>query len=106
MPNSPSLPARAAPLALLALVSCSMDGTADVPGDVHRFDPIAAYPAVAAAAGPKARMVKLEAHYVRENGTQDLEASYVGFGDVDQYTLLRPNGARDDPSVPVGARKT
>jgi hypothetical protein len=105
MASFPRLPALGAPLTLLALASCSMEGTADVPGDVHRFDPIAAYPAVAASAGPRARLVKLEARYVREDGTQDLEASYVGFGDVDQYTLLRANGAREDPSVPVGARR-
>jgi hypothetical protein len=105
-PGAPS-PMRAilVLLASLALASCTLDGTADVPGPVNRFDPVAAYPAVAASVGPDARLVKLVASFVREDGTQDLEASYIGYGDPDAYTFVHASGQRDDPSVPVGARR-
>jgi hypothetical protein len=91
-------------LASLALASCSLEGTTDVPGEVNRFDPVATYPAVAAAAGAEAHLVKLEARFVREDGTQDMEASYVGNGAVNSYTFLRASTKSEDPSVPLGAR--
>jgi len=93
-------------LLVVALASCTYENTLDVPGDVNRFDPVTTYPAIAAAAGGAARLVKLEARFVREDGTQDLEASYVTFMDTpDTYTLVRASGAREDTSAPVGARK-
>lgn len=91
-------------LASLGLASCSLEGTLDVPGELNRFDPVSSYPAVAAAAGPGAHLVKLEARFVREDGTQDLEASYIGHSAVNTYRFLRPSGKREDPSVPIGAR--
>ena len=91
-------------LALPSLASCSLEGTSDVPGDVHRFDPVASYSAIVAAVGPSAQLVALESRFVREDGTQDLEASYVGYTYANRYRFLRPRGQREDPSVPVGAR--
>jgi len=103
-PRYRTLTAFAPLFALLA--ACSLEGTADVPGDVHAFDPIGSLSAVTAFAGSGAKLVRLEAKFVREDGTQDLEASYVGYVSSDTYDFARPTGSAVDPSVPVGARPT
>jgi hypothetical protein len=68
-------------LLALALVAglpagCTAWGTADVPGAVERFDPIAALPAIASFAGANAKLLKLRADAVRPDGTIDLSADY------------------------------
>jgi hypothetical protein len=97
--------ARSLPTVLLAaaLAGCTLEDTAKLPGDVNRFDPIAAVPAVVAFAGAGARLVSLESHFVREDGTQDLEASYIGYAQPNTYELVRPNSKKADSTAPVGA---
>jgi hypothetical protein len=90
---------------LLGLVACTLEGTTDVPGDTRRFDPIAALPAVKTFAGGGAELVSIDALYVREDGTQDLEASYAGNNDSTTYHLVRANSEKVDTTAPVGARK-
>jgi hypothetical protein len=64
--------------ALLLLSACPgpMPNTADPPGDVRSFDPIATYPAMVAFAGPEPCLVRLSARHVRVDGTLDLGADY------------------------------
>lgn len=70
------MPRRALVLAL-ALSGCTTaDNTAAPPGDVRNFDPVASFEAMAAYAGPDARLVSLQAWFVRTDGTLDLEADY------------------------------
>jgi hypothetical protein len=97
-------PLRAAlPLALLlALSGCSLDGTASVPGQVNHFDPVVALPDVQLFAG-STKLVRLTARFVREDGTQDLEADYVGYNLPTEYEFIRPN-QQQASSAPLGAR--
>lgn len=73
------MPRRAlAPALALALAGCTTaDNTTAPPGDLRNFDPVAAFPAIAAYAGPDARLVSLAAWYVRTDGAMDLEADYM-----------------------------
>ncbi len=50
--------------------------TRPVPGDVSRFDPVAALSEVAVFAGAEAQLVSMEAWYVRADGTLELTATY------------------------------
>jgi hypothetical protein len=88
----------------LSLSSCSLDGTTNVPGDVNAFDPVANYAPVASYAGAGAKLVKLTTRFVRENGTQDLEADYIGFLAPTEYEFVRPNQQQQNSNAPVGAR--
>jgi outer membrane protein assembly factor BamB len=58
---------------------------------------------VQAFAGAGAQLVSFKANHVLSNGTIDLEASYHSGAPV-EYVFLRPSGAVEDPTVPVGAR--
>lgn len=99
-------------VALLALghllpggCSCTYENSVDVPGDVHRFDPIAALPAVLAYAGAGAQLIAIDVLHAREDGTLDLEADYYpGWTIPVRYHVVRPTQAQADPSLPVGAR--
>ncbi|MFH1808039.1 MAG: hypothetical protein ABIJ09_04800 [Pseudomonadota bacterium] len=85
--------------------SCTYENSVDVPGDVHRFDPIAALPAVLAYAGPGAQLLGLDVLHAREDGTLDLEADYYpGWTVPVRYQVLRPSTQTVDPSIPLGAR--
>jgi hypothetical protein len=97
-------------LAMLLLASCSsmcaFPGSQELPvgTDIHRYDPVAAYPAILAVAGSGHQLSTLDTWYVREDGTQDLAASYVSASqkDVAQYNFIGPQKGRD-PNTPVGA---
>ena len=66
----------AAALLVLAPAGCSSAAnTAAPPGPLDRFDPIATFAAMAAYAGPHARVVQLQATHVRVDGTIDLTAA-------------------------------
>jgi len=82
---------------MIGATSCA---SVPVPGDVRRFDPFSAFPLVAAFAGGSARLIRAGAHYVREDGTVDLEASYIPEGEHGAYySLVRPVSANG----PIGA---
>jgi hypothetical protein len=93
-------------LGAVALLGCAPSkGTVDVPGPVEAFDPMAALPRVLAFAGAGAQLVSIKAVHVRSNGTIDLGAGYHRDVPV-KYSFVRPSGATEDPSMPVGARST
>jgi hypothetical protein len=59
--------------------------------DRRHFDPIAAYPSVAEHAGYEAKLLRMEARYVRDDGTIDVEASNINVHQaVVQYDFVRP----------------
>jgi hypothetical protein len=69
--------ARHAALVLVLTAGCfTADNTAAPPGDLRKFDPIAGFAAIAAYAGPDARVVTMRASYVAIDGTLDLLADY------------------------------
>jgi len=84
--------------------SCAYEGSAKLPGPEERFDAIALYPAVHSYAGSDVKLTKLVARYVREDGTQDLDAEFVS-GDADTYTFIGPTHEQPDLSAPIGARR-
>lgn len=59
-----------------ALAACNYlyEGTVPPPGSLERFDPIDAYPQVAAFAGTNAQLAELSAAYVEPSGTVNLGA--------------------------------
>lgn len=70
-----------------------------VPGDPHRFDPVASLTAVAAFAGPDSQLVGFEARFVRSDGTMDLTADY---NPEVKYSFQRIIQA-SDKNKPLGA---
>jgi hypothetical protein len=72
-----------------------------LPGDSARFDPVAAFPAIQAEAGEGARLVRLEATFVRADGTLDLTARYLPSPGV-EYRFARPVPAPAN-APPLGA---
>jgi hypothetical protein len=69
-----------------------------MPGDPSRFNPIAAFPAVADFAGREYQLYRIDIQYVRSDGTIDTFADYYPY--VNYYFLreVRPANAR-----PIGA---
>lgn len=70
-----------------------------VPGDPNNFDPIANYAAVAEYAGENAQLTRIEAHFVKSDGTLNLNAGYDPAPRV-IYQFFR---ATRDNNAPVGA---
>lgn len=70
-----------------------------VPGDPHRFDPVASLTAVAAFAGHDSQLVGFEARFVRSDGTLDLTADY---NPEVKYSFHRVVKASDS-NKPLGA---
>jgi hypothetical protein len=79
-------------------------GNFDVPGDAHKFDPVAQYDAVAEKAGKGCKFLGLKARYVRANGTLNLHASYKP--EV-KYAFIRDNPKKEKSAEPkgVGSKK-
>ena len=69
------------------------------PGSRTSFDPIAAYPKVAKLAGAGARLKKIEARYVRSDGTMNLDSS--DYESSVRYTFTRKYSG-DEKSAPPG----
>jgi hypothetical protein len=90
-------------LCAAACAACDLEGTKPVPGPTTRFDPVSAAPRVAAFAGDGAALVRLEARFVREDGTQDLEADYVGHATAAEYVFSRLAATGGGPPAPLGA---
>lgn len=64
-------------LGVMVVAGCfAADNTAPPPGELARFDPIAQLSAMAAYAGPQARLVRMSATYVKSDGTMDFTADY------------------------------
>jgi hypothetical protein len=64
-------------LGVVVVAGCfTAENTAPPPGDVEKFDPIAGFAAMAAYAGPQAKLVRMSASYVKTDGTMDLTAEY------------------------------
>lgn len=64
-------------LGVMVVAGCfTAENTAAPPGDLARFDPIAQFSAMAAYAGPQARLVRMSATYVKSDGTMDFTADY------------------------------
>jgi hypothetical protein len=91
-----------------ALVAgCVYDGSVKAPGDPRAFDAVAVLPEVDAFAGDDAKLVSIEAEYVRPDGTADTRASYVDRSDrVAVYRFIvpfePPATPKRDASVPLG----
>jgi len=99
-------PRSALVLGVVFVAACSYDGSQDLPSgtDLRRFDPAGAYAAALAAAGPGAVLERIEASFVREDGTQDLAAEYIPshLKDVTTYRFVAPSG-KAAKAVPIGA---
>lgn len=62
---------------VLAAAGCTTaKNTTAPPGELTNFDPVASFAAMAAYAGPDAKLVVLRAYFVRTDGTMDLTAEY------------------------------
>ncbi len=91
-------------LGLLGAAGCNA-GTTLVPGDPSHFDPVAAFPKVAVYAGPSTKLLALDAKYVREDGTVDLDARYMNTEERPVwYTFVQPQLSSGETDVPVGVR--
>jgi hypothetical protein len=88
------------PLALAC--ACEKQGTTP-PGDLNRFDAIAALPEVTAYAAPGAQLLSIEARHVKSDGTLDLEAPYEPVVLYRFVGQLLPEG-RSEPGHPLGAQ--
>ena len=82
--------------------SVVIEQTAPVPGDATRFDPVASYPAVIAHAGVDAKLLSIDAQFVKSDGTMDLLADYDPNVDYDFYTELK-DPPKDAPPVGAGS---
>jgi hypothetical protein len=69
-----------------------------MPGDPSRFDPIAAFPAVADFAGRDYQLYRIDIQYVRSDGTLDTYADYYPYVNYYFFREARPANAR-----PIGA---
>ena len=72
--------------------------SADPPGDHARYDPFKVIGAVQDFAGAEAKLLSINARFVRSDGTMDLEADYEPYA---VYTFLRTLAA--DSDRPIGA---
>lgn len=87
--------------AIIFYTSTKLAHTVPPPGEPGRFDPVAGYAQVAAFAGADARLLSIDARFVRSDGTLDLEADYRPSPNV-QYRFLREVPAPAN-APPVGA---
>lgn len=85
----------------LLVTACALEGTADPPMDVQRFDPSHVLEAVRRYAGPSAELIGFEARFVRSDGTMDLTAAYHP---TLEYDFVRPNTSQED--APIGTGKS
>jgi hypothetical protein len=86
----------------LFITSVLVEHTAPLPGDASHFDPVASLSAVQNHAGSDTQLVKIDALYVRSDGTMDLNASYRADA---EYTFVRQVAPPAD-APPVGAGGT
>lgn len=89
---------------LLVMSGCTTsDNTTAPPGDLQKFDPIASFAAMATYAGPEARLVSLQAYFVRTDGTMDLEAEYHPHLGAEFVTRATPEDVKAQGAVAPGS---
>lgn len=92
------------------LSGCPLEeDTADVPGPLDKFDPIASLVAVAAFAGKEALLEEIYAEYVRPDGTLNLQAEYrphVRYGFFGKFPAAQAEPEKREPDTPLGVRQT
>src|SRR4051812_7881088 len=76
--------------------------TRSVPGDAAHFDPVASYPSVLDYAGTGAKLISVNAYYVRSDGTVELNASYSPAPYVD-YEFVHKLDKAPANAPPIGA---
>ncbi len=103
----------------LGVFSCRtpIDNTANIPGDINAFDPVAAIPKVAVFAGKTVNwdfsksikgvvLLSIEARLIRPNGTMDIEAEYKPTARYKFLAMPVPEKEKKERStVPLGAQK-
>jgi hypothetical protein len=87
---------------IFAFTTLVLAGSRPLPGDASRFDPVASFPVVAALAGEGAQLQRMEATFVRADGTLELTAGYAPAPGVD-YRFARPTAVPAN-APPLGAR--
>lgn len=85
----------------LFITGFGLADTRPVPGDPRNFDPLAALPGVQEYAGEGALLFSIEAYFVRQDGTLDLNAAYSPKPYV-TYEFYR-EVPRPEDAPPVGA---
>lgn len=73
-----------------------------ISGDNRKFDPFAKLSEIKSHLQPDARLVSIEATFVRSDGTMDLEAEYTPFP-MATYTFHRPLEKPPENAPPIGA---
>jgi hypothetical protein len=74
--------------------------TKEIEGEGNAYDPIAAFDTVSAYAGNEARLLSIEAYYVRSDGTMDLYADYYPRVNYEFYIVVDDEAGHD---IPLGA---
>ena len=80
---------------------CTYENSVDLPADINNFPPIRTLPKVEAYVGPDAKLVSIEARFVRPDGTLDLEADYKPSL---EYTFIQKRKSADDQPVGTGTK--
>ncbi len=86
---------------LLLLTACALEGTAEPPMPVDKFDPSKALEAARSLAGPSTELLEFEARFVRSDGTMDLTAPYHP---AIEYKFVRPNTKAEAAPVGTGTK--
>lgn len=73
------------------------------PGDLHNFDPIVSFAAMASYAGPEARLLSMHAYFVRTDGTMDLTAEYRPRVDAEFVTKATAEDVADQGPLAPGS---
>jgi len=73
-----------------------------ISGDNRRFDPFAKLPEIKSRIQATARLVSIQATFVRSDGTMDLKADYTPFPQT-EYIFVRPLDKAPENAPPVGA---
>lgn len=96
----------------IVYVSCSNffanlmgEKTYKITGDNRKFDPFAKLGEVRSHLPKNARLIKIEATFVRSDGTMDLEAKYVPFPRA-TYTFQVPLDGPPENAPPIGAGRS
>jgi hypothetical protein len=81
--------------------SCNFENSVDPPGDVANFNPTEAYPKVRDYVGKKAKLIEINARYVRSDGTMDLTADYKPSL---TYQFVQKSSASENKPVGTGTK--
>jgi hypothetical protein len=84
------------------LTGTIIEQTAEIPGDPKTFDPVASLPTVKAHAGPTAKLVSIDASYVKSDGTLDLTVTKPYSPEV-TYNFFAAATDENREAPPLGA---